>query len=336
MIEMSITIQQKKIPQWKIDEVKELEQLIKENKTIIIANLEKFPADKLHEIRKKFRGYAEIRVSKNTLFKIAAKNAGLDITKIEKYLNSSNAFIFSNENPFTISINLNKSRLKRYAIAGDKSDEEIVIPAGDTGMPAGPILSTFGKLKVPTRVQDGKVAVTKDTLIAKPGDTIPAEAIPILQKLGIMPVYVKLTMKVAYHEGLLIPAEELDVNLDDYRSEIGEAYRNTIALGVEIAYPVPDVLKISITKAQNYSLNLAGEMGYISKDTAEIVFIKALAKANALAEAINDKANLGIQVAQKPTTQEANKEDKEEKKEEEEKKGPSEEKLGGGLSSLFG
>jgi large subunit ribosomal protein L10 len=151
-----------------------------------------------------------------------------------------------------------------------------------------------------------------------------------------MPVYVKLTMKVAYHEGLLIPAEELEVNLDEYRSEISEAYRNTMAIGVEIAYPVPEILRISITKAQNYSLNLAGEIGYISKDTVDIVFMKALAKANALAAAINDKANLGIQVTQKPAAQETKKEAKEEKKEEEEKKGPSEEDLGGGLSSLFG
>ncbi|MCI2414558.1 MAG: 50S ribosomal protein L10 [Candidatus Aramenus sp.] len=331
-----MSLQQRKIPQWKKDEVRELTELLKTYNTVLIIDLNKFPADKFHEIRKKFRKNSVIKVSKNTLFRLAAKEAGIDVPKLDQYLTGTNGFLFSNDNPFTLALNIDKFKLKRYAVPGDVAEEEVVIPAGDTGMPAGPILSTFGKLKVQTRVQDGKIAVVKDTVIAKPGDPIPAEAIPILQKLGIMPVYIKLAIKAAYHEGLVIPKDQLVIKVDDYKAQVLEAYRNALGLGVEIAYPVPEVLKISITKAQMYSLNLAGEIGFVTKETASVVFSKAMAKAYALAAAINDKANLGIQVAQKPAAAEEKKEAKEEKKEEEEKKGPSEEELGGGLSSLFG
>ncbi len=330
-----ISLQQHKIPQWKQDEVKELTELLKTYKTVLIIDLNKFPADKFHEIRKKFRKNSVIKVTKNTLFRLAAKQAGIDVSKLDQYLTGTNGFLFSNENPFTISLNINKFKLRRYAVPGDIAEEEVVIPAGDTGIPAGPVLSTFGKLKVQTRVQDGKIAVVKDTVIAKPGEPIPVDAIPILQKLGIMPVYIKLAIKAAYHEGLVITKDQLEIKVDEYKAQVLEAYRNALGLGVEIAYPVPDVLKISLSKAHMYSLNLAGEIGFVTKETASIVFSKAMAKAYALAAAINDKANLGIQVAQKPATEEK-KEAKEEKKEEEEKKGPSEEELGGGLSSLFG
>ncbi|BCS94139.1 MAG: 50S ribosomal protein L10 [Metallosphaera javensis (ex Sakai et al. 2022)] len=329
---MSIT-EERKIPKWKIDEVAELEEKIRNSSTVMIADIQGFPTDKLHEIRKKLRGKAEIRVTKNTLFLIAAKRAGVDVSKIENYITGSNAFIFSNDNPFAISIFLSKFKLKRYPMPGDKADEEVVIPAGDTGMTAGPILSTFGKLKVQTKVQDGKVHVVKDTVIAKPGDPIPPEAAPILQKLGIMPVYVKLKLKAAYHEGLIIPVSELEINLDQYSSMVAEASRNSLALGVEIAYPVPEVLKLTIGKAHMRALALAGEAGFLTPDTANAVLSRAVAKAYALVSALGGKVDLGVEV---PKAQPVQEEKKEEKKEEEEKKGPSDEEIAGGLSSLFG
>ncbi len=332
---MSLTVQQHKIPQWKIEEVKELKEKIKEHKTVIIASLDGFPTDKLHEIRKKFRDVMEIKVSKNRLFERAAKESGIDVNKIQQYLTGTNAFIFSNKNPFEISLMLSKFKLKRYALPGDKADEEVVIPAGDTGIPAGPMISVFGKLKIPTKVQDGKIAITKDTVVAEPGQPIPVEIIPVLQKLGIMPVYVKLRLKCAYHDNLIIPGDQLELNLDEYKSQILESYKNALALGVEIAYPEPEILKITLGKAYRNAMALAGESGYITPETAEAVFSSALAKAYALAGAISGKVDLGIQV---PTAQktEQPKEEKKEEKKEEEKKGPSEEEIAGGLSSLFG
>ncbi|WP_205835757.1 50S ribosomal protein L10 [Metallosphaera hakonensis] len=332
MIAMSIT-EERKIPKWKIDEVAELEEKLRNSTTIMIADISGFPSDKLHEIRKKLRGKAEIKVTKNTLFLIAAKRAGIDASKIENYITGTNAFIFSNENPFAISIFLSRFKLKRYPMPGDKADEEVVIPAGDTGMTAGPILSTFGKLKVQTKVQDGKVHVVKDTLIAKPGDLIPAEAAPILQKLGIMPVYVKLRLKSAYHEGLVIPVSDLEINLDQYSSMIAEASRNSLALGVEIAYPVPEVLKLTLGKAHMRALALAGESGFLTPDTANAVVGRAVAKAYALLSAVSGKVDLGVEVPKQQSVQEKK---EEEKKEEEEEKKPSDEEVGGGLSSLFG
>jgi LSU ribosomal protein L10P len=328
-------IEERKIPKWKIDEVASLEEKLKNSKTVIIADVQGFPADKLHEIRKKLRNIADMKVTRNTLFLIAAKRAGLDVEKLEKYISGTNAFIFTNENPFSISILLSKFKLKRYPMPGDKADEEVVIPAGDTGMTAGPILSTFGKLKVQTKVQDGKVHVVKDTLIAKPGDPIPPEAAPILQKLGIMPVYVKLKLKAAYHENLVIPSDQLELNVGQYRSMIAEAARDSLALGVEIAYPVPDVLKITIGRAYTRALAIAAEAGYITPETAQMVLTKAVSKAYAVLSAISGKVDLGVEVpkAIQSAPQESK---KEEKKEEEEKKGPSDEEIAGGLASLFG
>ena len=333
---MAVITRQRKIQKWKIEEVEDLKKKIKENHTIIIASIESFPADKLHEIRKKLRGFAEIKVTKNTLFKIAAKESGLDVSKFEPYLTGPNAFIFTNKNPFELQLFLSKFKLKRYALPGDKADEEVVIPSGDTGIPAGPMLTVFRKLNVKTRVQDGKIYVAEDTTIAKPGDPIPDDAIPILQKLGIMPVYIKLKIKVAYVDGIIIPGEQLQLNLDEYKNNIIKAYQEAFGVAVEIAYPEPVVLKVTTEKAARNAITLAAEIGFITPETVQAVFLRALSKAYALASALSGKVDLGLQIPQvKPTTQETTEEKKEEKKEEE-KKGPSEEEIGAGLSSLFG
>ncbi|MCY0859417.1 MAG: 50S ribosomal protein L10 [Sulfolobaceae archaeon] len=335
---MAVLARAKTIPKKKVQEVEYLTNKLKSSSAFLIASVEGFPADKLHEIRKRLRDIAEMRVTKNTLFKIALKNAGIDPKPLEKYLTGSNVFIFTNENPFSIVLALDKFKLKRYAIPGDKAEEEVVIPAGDTGMPAGPILSVFGKLKVQTRVQDGKVVVVKDTVIAKPGDPIPVEALPILQKLGIMPVSVKLKLKAAFFSGIVVDASQLVVNLKEYEQEIGEAYKNSFSLAVGAVLPLPEALSLNVQKAFRNAIALATEIGYITPETAQSVIAKAVAQAYAIASAIQGKVDLGVQVPSQQTQQQAQPQQeakKEEKKEEEEKK-PSEEDVGSSISSLFG
>jgi len=45
-------LKERKIPQWKREEVAELMELLKTHKGFMIASIDGFPADKLHEIRK--------------------------------------------------------------------------------------------------------------------------------------------------------------------------------------------------------------------------------------------------------------------------------------------
>ncbi|BBD72560.1 50S ribosomal protein L10 [Sulfodiicoccus acidiphilus] len=328
---MALAMKAKKIADWKIKEVEELAQRLSETKTFIVASIEGFPADKLGEIRKRLRGKAEVRVVRNTLFQLAAKKAGIEIGELERTLTGPNAFIITDKNPFEVSIDISKFKLKRFARPGDKADEEIVIPAGDTGMQAGPILSTFGKLKVQTRVQEGRVFVVKDAVIARPGDPIPIDALAILQKLGVQPVYIQLKMKGAYQDGVVIDAEQLKIDLDSYRNEVAVAGRNSATLASEIALPIPEVLKASITKAFQRATAVSAEAGFVTPETAQAVFSRAVAKATALALAISGSVNLGVVPAQQAAPQQEAKKEKEE-----EKKGPSEEELAEGLSSLFG
>ena len=326
-----------RIPQWKIEEVEELAELIRKHKVIALADLTKIPTKQLQIIRKNLRDKVVFRVTKNTLFKLAAEKAGLkNFEELRKYLEGSNLFLFTNINPFELVLLLEKYKARAPAKPGDIAPTEIVIPAGSTGIPPGPMLSVFGRLKIPTRVQQGSIWISKDTVVAKPGDKISPELASILQKLGIEPIEIKIQLKVAYDDGLIIPKERLIVDLEEYKNNIIEAHQNALKIGIEIAYPEPTILELTLTKAYLNALMLAVETSIITPETIELIIARAEAQAKALASVLAQKApELGLEV-EVPTQPAAEEEKKEEKEEEEKKETISEEDIAAGLGALFG
>lgn len=329
----------RKIPEWKIKEVEYLKELISKYKVIGIADLTGLPSAQLQQIRKRLRGKAVLRVTKNTLMKIALSQSNLkNIDELIKYLQGSNIFVFTNMNPFELHMILEKYKMSAPAKPGDKAPKEIIIPAGNTGIPPGPILSVFGKLKIPTKIQEGTIWVSKDTVVAKPGDVISADLASILQKLGIEPIEVGVRLKVVYDNGLIIPAEKLAINLDEYKCQIAEAHLNALKVALTAVIPEPEALKLAVAKAYIDALAVAVEASYITDETLPHILAKAYATAQALASVLAQVApELGLEVA-KPAVTEEKKEEKEKAKEEEkeEEKEVTEEEIATGLEALFG
>ena len=341
-----VTTHAKRIPEWKIKEVEELTELAKNHKVLLIVDLMKTPTAQLQKLRRKIErklGDAIImRVAKNTLMRIALEKAGIDPKPLENYLTGVNMFIFTNLNPFEVAMAIDRVFTTAPAKPGDSAPTEIVLPAGNTGFKPGPIMSVFGKLKVPIRVQGGTIWIAKDTKVAKPGDTISPELASLLQKLGIEPIIVKLRIKAAYDSGVVIPGDQLILDLEAYRNDVLRAHLNALWLGVEIAYPEPEVLEVAIPLAVRRALAVAAEAGYVTPDNAEYVLRLAVGRALAVVSALGDKAKeLGIEIEVAAPqaaggTEEKKEEEEEESKEEEKKEEVSEEQLAAGLESLFG
>ncbi len=335
----------KRIPEWKKREVEELTELVKSHRTFIIVDLTKVPTAQLQRIKRKLErrlgGNIVMRVAKNTLMRLALKNAGIDPEPLDPYLTGTNMFIFSNLNPFEVALALDKVYATKPAKPGDIAPTEIVLPPGNTGFKPGPIMSVFGKLKIPIRVQGGTIWIAKETKVAKPGDVISPELASVLQKLGIEPIIVKLKPKAAYEGGVVIPGDQLVLNLEEYRNMVSEAVVAALMVGAEIAYPEPEVLKIAIPLAVRRALAVAAEAGYVTPETAEYVIGTAVRRALAIVAALGDKAKeLGIEIevaaAPTPAAEEKKEEEKKEEEEEEKKEEVSEEELAAGLENLFG
>ncbi len=246
--------------QKKISEVEETTQLLKQYDVVGIASLQKARAPQLQELKKKLLDNVYMKVIKNTIMKRAIENCKEkpDLKKLEKHLTGSNIYLFTDLNPFKLALLLEKGKVKTTAKAGDIAAFDVVVPAGNTGQPPGPIISQLNAVGLPTRIEAGSVWITKDTLVAKKGEVISERLASVLSKLGIKPVEAGLVMKVVYDHGLIITQENLQIDIEKTKEEIVNAYGEAFALSVSVAYPIKEnmVTLLQLAHQEAYSLSI--------------------------------------------------------------------------------
>ncbi|MDH5806449.1 MAG: 50S ribosomal protein L10 [Candidatus Verstraetearchaeota archaeon] len=271
--------------------VEKLVTLFQNYSIFAIGNLHGMKAKHIQSIRKNFRGLFEVYVAKNTLIKKALEKIpkfNEHIEEISKYLTGQNILIFSNTNPFSLYLLLEKNKIPSEASPGDIATEDIIVPAGNTGLQPGPILSKFSAAKIPTKIQEGSVWIVKDTIVAKKGDVISADLADILKKLGLKPIMVGLKLKMAF-DGTVIPGEVLAIDLEKYKSEIKTAVEYAINLAFNIAYPTKEVLPLLISKAYMEAKAIATISALPIPDILKDSILIAIMQGKRLFEEINKK-----------------------------------------------
>jgi large subunit ribosomal protein L10 len=275
----------------KSEKVKEIRKIVQRYKCLGIANLTKVRASQLQETRKKLEGTAYLSVIKNSLMRKAIE--GIEekphIDELEKYVKGQTLFIFTNVNPFRLVSTLQKSKMKDFAKAGDIATEDVVVPAGNTALQPGPIISQLGSVGIPTRIESGSVWVNRDTVVAKKGDTISESLAPVLSKLNIKPIEMGLSFKVVYDEGSIIPEEKLSLRLEEYEDDIGAAYAEALNLSLNAAYPMAETISILIQIASTQAHSLALNASIPSAETIGDLIRKAYSEAAALEAKIQTK-----------------------------------------------
>lgn len=263
--------------QQKMDAVEEITKLISQHKIVGIANLQKVRAAQLQAFKKNLVGQVYMRVIKNTLMKLAIENCKdkPDLKKLKEHITGSNVYLFTDLNPFKLALALERGKVKTSAKSGDIAAFDVVVPAGNTAQPPGPIISQLNAVGLPTRIESGSVWVRKDTLVVRKGEIIDEKLASVLSKLGIKPVESGLAMDVVYDDGLVIMQDQLKVDVDATRQTIGAAQAEAFALSLSIAYPTSEstiaLLQVAHREAYVLSINAAVP----TKDTIEDLIRKA-------------------------------------------------------------
>lgn len=274
----------------KADKVKEIKELLSQYDSVGIASLEKVRSAQLQKLRQKLEENACLRVVKNSLITRAVSEtenkAGLE--KLQEYLTGPNLYLFTNLNPFKLVLLLQKSRVKATARAGDVAAFDVTVPAGNTGLPPGPIISQFTAVGLRTRIESGSVYVSKDTLVVKKGEPISAQLGSLLAKLGIKPVEVGLSLKVIYNDGVIITEENLTVDIDAFRRSIEEAHHFAFNLSLEAAIILPENISCLVKLAHQKASSLALNAGIINKDTVANLIRKANMEMQSLSEKLDE------------------------------------------------
>lgn len=275
----------------KLEAVEEIKALCEQYKVIGLVRLTKIGSPQITDLRAKLRGIAKIRMAKKGVMKRAFEGIkskpGL-IQLFEKYHEKvgPSALIFTNEKAIKLRRMLDASKTTTKAKAGDVVDRDIMVPAGNTKIPPGPVISELAGAGLPTRIQDGMIHITKDAVVLQAGGMVDNKLAMVLGRLNIEPIEVLLDLYAAYEAGEVIGKEILTINLDTYKDMLLTAHGNALKLSVEAGIVTPENAKIILLKAFTRAKALAMKLPIIFPEFLKEYFWKAQAEALTLNAAV--------------------------------------------------
>ena len=276
----------------KSSEVEAIKEIFKEYKSVGIASLQKVRASQLQELKKTMKGQVYLRVLKNTLIKIAIEELNqAELKKLEEYLEGSNVFLFTDLNPFKLALMLEKGKVKTFAKANDVAAEDIVVPSSNTGQPPGPVISQLNAVGLPTRIENGSVWVSKDTLVVRRGEPINDRLAGVLSKLGIKSVELGISMRAVYDNGMMITGDLLRVDVPATKRSVEVSNQEAFALALEIGYASKDTIKPLLQRAHQKAVSLSVGAAIPTKETIGDLIRKANAEASSLESKAKPKAS---------------------------------------------
>lgn len=314
------------VADWKLKEVEELTEKIKKAKVVGIVDIKDIPSKQFQLIKKRIETQAEVRVSKNSLIKRSLEKA--KIPELGEHIRGSTGLILSNLNPAKLNKILRDNRISSPAKAGNIALKDIVIPAGETTLPPGPVIGELQKVGIKAQIKGGKIVVTEDSLVVKAGEKISAEVAAVLTRLGIEPIEIGLRMNAAFEDGVIYTPEVLSIDTEKTLGDMQTAYIRALNLALNSGVYNKETICYFIRDAYMKAMNLAINAEIFNKDTINALLAKANMQMLAVASQV--PGLLGEEVK---TPTQAVAEDKDKPKKED--KG-SEEDAAAGLASLFG
>jgi len=283
--------QRKNYPEKKRLLYQELQDLPGKFDVIALSKMSKVRATQLMTIRKKFRNDIKIRVIKNRVaqrsFQKLKNRSGLDY--LSKELEGQCALLFTNISPFKLNLIFDKNKVFLPAKGGDIVTKDITIPAGNTGISPGPVLSEFKEANVATKIDQGTIWVSKDTVVARSGSIITQKLASLMSKLNIKPIEAGISISLAIAQGLVLKENDLRINLSEYRDELSRSFLAAISLAIESGYPNTETIGYLLTKANQNAIALATESGYLSPDTVQLILARANANSQIIANQVKKK-----------------------------------------------
>ncbi len=330
-----------RIPEWKKNTVKELVDYCRRYPVVAIMGIEGITAEQMQKMRRSLKDLGVLRITRNTLIRLALDGANDGFKKLKDYVAGQTAIFFTDENPFRIFKKMEESKTEAPLKANMISPVDIVVEKGPTSFRPGPVVSELQSAGIPAAIEKGKVVIKETRVVLKQGERVDPKLAEALAKLEIKPLKVGFDIRAIYEDGIIYLPETLRLDVDEYFNLIVTAAQNAMNLSINAVYPTVHNISQLLIKAHTEARNLAINAGIFEKDVIGDIIASVSSKAMALVsilpeEALDEDLKTVITSA-KPAVEvkkEEKKEEEDEKEEEEEEK--SEEEAIEGLGALFG
>lgn len=239
------------IPEYKIKTVKELSDLIKSKKTVLIASIKNIPGSQFQEIVKKLRGKAIVKVpKKNLVFRAIEDSKNSEIKKLEEKIDDSFAILFSDLDAFELAGNLLKYKSPSKAKPGQEAPTDIEVEAGPTELVPGPAISELGAVGLQVQVENGKLSIKEPKVIVKAGEKIKQNVADIMSKLDIKPFSIGFTPLCAFDNEEKKFYAEIKIDKEGTLNDLKYAFGKALPFAVSIGYLSKDTIGLMLQKAE--------------------------------------------------------------------------------------
>lgn len=280
-----------KVAEYKKKAVDDLIKLISGYPIIGAINLKSLPAPQLQKMREKLRKDVVIKTAKRRLIKLAidkTKISKKDIDKILPHLGGMPALLFTKQDPFKLAKIIRKSKSPAPAKAGQIAPKDIIVKSGPTPFAPGPVISELSSIGLKTGVEGGKVAIKSDAVVTKEGEVIKANVAQILTRLNIYPMEIGLDLVAVFDDGVIFEKSVLNIDDQQFIDNITLAGGQSFNLAIEIGYITKETIEVLLPKAYNDALSLARAQDILCSETVGEILGKAEAQMNSLKAEIDE------------------------------------------------
>ncbi|SVC48661.1 uncharacterized protein METZ01_LOCUS301515, partial [marine metagenome] len=237
-------------------------------------------------MRETLRQQMVMTMAKKTLVRRAWTKVGLSEDELDTLLDGvTQPMLVQTDdlNAFQLFAELEKTRTGRPAKAGDIAPNDIVIEAGPTSFPPGPIVGEFNSVGIPAKIEKGKVSIVKTVTAVEAGEPISADLGLMLSKLEINPIEIGLILSGAIEGGVVMAAEDLDLDLSGFTANVKSATSGAFNLACNIGWFTNETVPVLISKAAGEVMSVAVEAGIHNEETMPILISRAHARMLAVA-----------------------------------------------------
>ena len=271
------------VSQKNIRTVSEVSAQIKQYPVIGIIDMFKLPASQLHQIRTKLRGKAVIRMVKKRIIMLALKESGIrGADDLSGMLQGEPALVFTEMDPFRLARMIDENKSEAPAKEGDVAPRDIMVNAGPTSLPPGPVIGELQKAKIPASIEGDKIHIRQDTVIAREGDEIGKLLAGVMAKLGITPMEIGLNLLAAWEGGIIYGKDILFIPRQRYVDDLVACHRNAFNLAYNSGYPTKETIPLLLSKAHQEACGLAMAAGILTGETVKPLLSKAHAQMESL------------------------------------------------------
>jgi large subunit ribosomal protein L10 len=280
------------VPQWKREEVDDVVAMIESHDSVGVVDITGIPSRQLQDMRRELHGDAELRVSRNTLIVRALEEIDQGAEQLTDYVSGQVGLVGTDSNPFGLFKQLEASKTSAPINAGEVAPNRIVIPEGDTGVDPGPFLGDLQTVGANARIDGGSIVVEADSAVLGAGEEVSAQLANVLSELGIEPKEVGLDLRAVYADGVLFEPADLELDVEEYRSDVSAAVARARNLALDASYPTAASLPALLAKASGEGKSLGIHAGIEDPSVVPDLIGKADSQVRALAGRIGDEEAL--------------------------------------------